>query len=183
MGTHKDLQPGACRLKNPRMPRSRKGLLKPSRAPSEIAPSGDDEWGVDPDELEDEEGDDVEDLGEPPPLSVAEPLTKPSDALVAIGPPPDDALGQAAWARKVLMRQAYELMVSEVEESTRRREVRTILRDAARHFTDAARYDYMQMAKKDREELERRKRGKAAAKLEKASTATGGKLIPLRRDG
>lgn len=160
------------------MPRSNSKIVRPPPPEEEEEQDELDGWGVEPDEPEDGPG-------APPamPSRQDEPATPPSKGLVDLGPPPEDALGQASWARKVLMRQAYELMMSHVTDATRRKEVRTILRDAARHFTDAARYDYMQMAKRDREELERKKRGKAQGQMVERAPAGEGKLIPIRRDG
>lgn len=146
------------------------------------------EWGVPHDEafpgLE-EESEEDDDLGAPPPLPTAavEPSTPPSDALRGLGPPPSDTLEAEKWAHSVLMRQAYETMMADLPETVRRKEVRTILRDAKGHVTDAARYDYMRIVAEERRVLEARKRGKADAKLVKRSTGGEGKIIPIRRDG
>lgn len=164
------------------MPRSRKGVPRP---PPLAGPDDDDhddetdvddlgDWGYDPEE-------DAAGPGAPPPLPVeAEPSTPPSASLQALGPPPDDTLAAEKWAHSILMRQAYECMMSNMQDSQRRREVRTILRDAKGHVTDAARYDYMRMVQADREEMEAHKRGRAAAAAEPVGPPpAGAKIIPL----
>lgn len=162
------------------MPRSRQRVPRPALAEGpeddeleDLDPLED--WGTSPDE------DDELDPGAPPPIPVAtEPLTKPSDALAALGPPPKDTLAAEKWAHNVLMLQAYETMMSELPETVRRREVRTILRDARGHVTDAARYDYMKLVESDRAEIENRKRARAAAEASPVGPPPeGAKIIPL----
>lgn len=142
------------------------------------------EWGVAP---EDDELEDGEDPGDPPPMpaELSEPPAAPSDELVALGPPPKDTLAAEKWAHSVLMQQAYEVMKSDkISETVRRKEVRTILRDAKGHVTDAARYDFMKMVERDKKDIENRKRGRAAATPVPATPPPAGALIiPIRRDG
>lgn len=161
------------------MPRSRKGVPRPAPEPDdEGEEEAEDfsEWGVAP-EAEEDDGQ----LGEPPPMAVpAEPAVPPSKGLQDLGRPPMDTLAAEKWAHSVLMLQAYETMMSELPETVRRREVRTILRDARGHVTDAARYDYMRLVERDREELENHKRGRAAGRAEAVGAPPeGAKIIPL----
>lgn len=138
-------------------------------------PEGLEEWGSEP------EGDDF-DPGEPPemPAMAAEPIVSPSQALADLGPPPKGTLAAEKWAHSVLMVQAYETMMAKMPESQRRREVRTILRDARGHVTDAARYDYMKLVERDRAEMEAKKRGRAAAEsVAVAAPPEGAKIIPM----
>lgn len=159
------------------MPRSRHGLPRPAQPDEDERDTPDEDpladWGSEPD---DEDG-----PGAPPPPPVeVEPSTLPSDSLAALGPPPSDTLAAEKWAHSVLMRQAYETMMSSLPETVRRREVRTILRDAKGHVTDAARYDYMRMVEADKAELEARKRGRAAAEsVRVAAPPAAAKIIPL----
>ena len=162
------------------MPRSRQRVPRPAPLddPEGDEPEDDDpltEWGSDLDD------DQEPDPGAPPPAPVsAEPMTSPSDALAALGPPPKDTLAAEKWAHSVLMLQAYETMMSSLQETVRRREVRTILRDARGHVTDAARYDYMLLVARDRAELEAHKRGRAAAEPSKVTAPPeGAKIIPF----
>jgi hypothetical protein len=101
--------------------------------------------------------------------------------LQALGAPPSDTLAAEKWAHSLLMRQAYETMMSDkLNETQRRKEVRTILRDAKGHVTDAARYDYMRLVEQDRAELENHKRGRASAKaVALDAPPEGAKIIPL----
>lgn len=179
------------------MPRSRNRIPRPPRqAPdpeptdTDLADPDGDEWGSDPSAFEpdgqdDDELEDDDELGEPPPIPAAaqEPSTLPSERLAALGPPPSDTLKAEKWAHSVLMWQAYETMMSSLPETVRRKEVRTILRDAKGHVTDAARYDYMMLVERDRAEMESKKRGKAAARPVPVGPAGEAKIIPIRRDG
>lgn len=93
-------------------------------------------------------------------------------------------MAQAAWARELLMLQAWETNLdTSLPQSVRRKEVRSILRDAARHMTDAARYDTKKAIDAQRAELDERKRGRAQAKLAKLPPSGIAKVIPIRRDG
>lgn len=119
-----------------------------------------------------------------PPKKLAEPATMPSDTLQALGPPPPGALAAAKWAHQLLIRQAYETMMSSLDETTRRKEVRAILRDAAKHMTDAARYDYMRLVEEDQAQLKNKQRGRANASAEPVGRPpAGATVIPIRRDG
>lgn len=166
------------------MPRSRSKIPRPDE-PDEDDELEDDEdvWGW----VEDEE---PGELGEPPPPPastssgiVGEKPSLPSATLMNLGPPPKNALEAASWAYNLLMTQAYEVMASNIPDSVRRKEVRTILRDAARHMTDAARHDYMKLAEEERRQLEAKKRGRAQGKMQSRPPAPdGAKVIPIRRD-
>jgi hypothetical protein len=104
--------------------------------------------------------------------------------MTALGPPPEDAMQAAKWAHRLLMMQAYEtLMDPKLSEPVRRKEIRTIMRDAAKHMTDAARYDVKMLILKQREEIEDRKRQRAAAELKRLPPPGSAKVIPIRRDG
>lgn len=157
------------------MPRSRKGLLPPLTA-VRPDPQGD-EWGHDP------EPDEEPELPPPPERVVEKPAPAPA-SMLALGPPPADAMEAAKWAHRMLTLQAYETMLDVgLTETARRKEVRTILRDAAKHLTDAARWDIKQMILKQRAEIDDRKRNKAAAELVKRPPPGAAKVIPIRRDG
>lgn len=119
----------------------------------------------------------------------ARPGPKPEKAapapqsMIDLGPPPADSMAAERWAHQMLMRQAYETMRDpDLPQSTRRKEVRVILAAAAKHMTDAMRYDVAQLILAERKQLEDRKRARAAAKPEKRSpSAVGAKVIPIRR--
>jgi hypothetical protein len=151
-------------------------MARPRATEPEPDLEGLEDWGSPPED--DEEGD----PGEPPelPAIATEPAVPPSEALAALGPPPKGTLAAEKWAHSVLMQQAYETMMSDMPESARRREVRTILRDARGHVTDAARYDYMKLVERDRAELEARKRGHASAEsVAVGAPPAGAKIIPM----
>jgi hypothetical protein len=161
------------------MPRkaSRLPLPNPGDPPSDQ----DDEWGAPPEAFGLGA---VGELGAPPPQPEREPPKPPPASLMLLGPPPEDALAAAAWAYRLLMLQAYETMLRPQPEADRDKVVRTILRDAAKHQTDAARYDYMQLVEADKKELDARRRGEASAKLvPRPPAGEDAKVIPLRRDG
>lgn len=119
----------------------------------------------------------------PMPSAIVEASAPPPQSMVALGMPPDDPMAQAAWARRLLMLQAWETTLdNSLSQTVRRKEVRSILRDAARHMTDAMRYDTKKLIEAQRASLEARKRGKASAKLEaRKAGAAGAKIIPIRR--
>lgn len=119
----------------------------------------------------------------PMPSAIVESAAPPPPSMAALGQPPDDPMAQAAWARKLLMLQAWETTLdSTLSQTVRRKEVRSILRDAARHMTDAMRYDVKKLIEAQRSSLEARKRGKAHAKMEaRKPGAAGAKVIPIRR--
>lgn len=166
------------------MPRSRRRVPRRPPEPDDRVDESDG-WGVPPEdpELDRDEDDDEDELGEPPPIPIAvEPSTMPSQGLQDLGPPPRDTLQAEKWAHSVLMRQAYETMMSSLPETLRRKEVRTILRDAKGHVTDAARYDYMQMVQHDKDEIENRKRGRASAvPVAVGAPPETARIIPLIR--
>lgn len=134
------------------------------------------EFGHDPD------GDDDLELSPPPmPGPASEQAAPAPESMRNLGPPPDDAMAQASWARKLLMLQAWETTLdSKLSQSLRRKEIRSILRDAARHMTDAARYDTKKLIEEQRQQTEARRRGRAAAKTEKLPAGATAKVIPIR---
>lgn len=110
----------------------------------------------------------------------------PPQAVIDLGQPPEDTVAAAKWAYQLHMRLAAEAMMDpSLSPSRRRHEVRVTLAGAAKHAMDALRYDTLIEIQRDREELARKKRGKAAAKTVPASGAVpaSAKIIPLRRDG
>lgn len=124
---------------------------------------------------------------EPPPepgRRRALPPEPPPDELLRLGPPPDDAIAQAAWMRRALLAQAYIVMRdARLSQDQRSKEIRSLFSDAAKHFTDAARYDVKQLIDQHRRIVEERKRAKASAKTERRPAPGGAKVIPIRRDG
>lgn len=98
-----------------------------------------------------------------------------------MGPPPLDVMGGEKWAYNYLMRQAYETSLRPMPAEKRDKVVREILRDATHHVTDASRFDYMQMVEREARQLEAKKRGRAAGKLQQRTAVPGGaKVIPIR---
>lgn len=162
------------------MPRSRSKI---PRLPQEAEDKLDDL----PDDFEEDWGGSTEDeLGEPPPmpgLTRAAPVPPPQ-ALLDLGPPPEDALEAAKWAYRLLMMQAYETLKRPMDDAERDRVVRTILRDASKHMTDAARYDYKMLVARQERELDNRRRGAPRGKMEAAppppAAAKVGVVIPIR---
>lgn len=157
------------------MPRIRRG--KAPEQPALPDPQGD-EWGHDPDP----DAEEPELPPAPPPRGgFAEKPSPPPASMIALGAPPEDAMAAAKWAHRVLMLQAYETLVDNgLSEPQRRKEIRTIMRDAAKHLTDAARYDIKMLILKQREEIEDRKRQRAAAELKKLPPPGSAKVIPIR---
>lgn len=134
------------------------------------------------------------DLGEPPPEPPTEaPALRgrifdkpepPSSRLTSLGEPPGDALGAAKWAYKLHMWMAYEtLMDPRLTPSQRRKEIRDTLTAAKGHMTDAARYDVKRLIEEDREQVEAKRRGRAAAQKTagRPPAPAGAKVIPIRK--
>jgi hypothetical protein len=94
-------------------------------------------------------------------------------------------MAMAAWSYRVLTTQAYETMLDvRLTQEQRRKEVRIILAAASKHMTDAQRYDVKKAIDRQREELDTKKRGRAAAKMAaRPAGAVNAKVIPIRRDG
>lgn len=136
----------------------------------------------DPEPVEsDEWGSSAEEVPAFVPVALEQP-SEPSEALKSLGDPPADARGGQAWAYKALMIQAREVMVDNtISEATRRKEVRTILAAAARHYPDAVKFDDAEAVRRADERVSKRKRGRAAAKLEERPSAGAAKVIPIRR--
>lgn len=142
-------------------------------------PDGD-VWGALPDE--------EPPLPPPPPPARGAPAEKPEPppaSVAELGPPPDDAMAAAKWAYMVHMRLAHDAMMDgRMSPSARRKEVRVTLAAAAKHMSDAFRYDAKRLIERQQEQLEARKRGRAAAKTTAAAAVPeGAMVIPLRRDG
>lgn len=158
--------------------------LNQSPDPNEYPPG--DGWGSEDLDETDVEAELEDDLGAPPPAPTKFATEKPApppESMVSLGPPPRNAMAAAKWAYELLMLQAHETMLDpDLTQSSRRKEVRVILASAAKHMTDAMRYDTMRMIEEDRAVLEKRKRGKAAAKLvARPAGAAGAKIIPIVR--
>jgi hypothetical protein len=136
-----------------------------------------------PDDEEDYEED--YDLEPPPFPAELEKAAPPPQSVIDLGSPPDDAVGAAKWAYTLHMRLAHHAMMdATMTPSQRRKEVRITLAGAAKHMMDALRYDVVQTIEKERQAMEAKKRGRAAAKTEKRGPApAGAKIIPIRRDG
>lgn len=171
------------------MPRSRKGLTDaPTQPEPETPPDDEEAWGSPP-EAFDSTGQHA--AGEPPPMPgpgsgmTSESPSEPPESVAALGAPPDDTVGGAKWAYQLHMRLAHHAMMDKTLTPTqRRKEVRIILGGAAKHMTDALRYDALEAIAQDREELERKKRGKASAKMvSRPAVGSAAKVIPIRRDG
>jgi hypothetical protein len=156
------------------MPRSRNTRLPSAKA------DPDDEDSFEPFAAEPEEEDDA-----PPPPMLGPKPAPPPESMVALGPPPAEAIAASKWAYQLLMLQAHETMLDPLlSQQERRKQVREILAGAAKHMTDAMRYDAKVAIERQRSELEDRKRNRASAKLEKRTAgAAGAKIIPIRRDG
>ncbi len=94
-------------------------------------------------------------------------------------------MAAAKWAYQLHMRLAHDAMMDgNLTPTQRRKEVRVTLAGAAKHMMDALRYDTKVTIDKDREELERKKRGKANAKMEAAPrVSNAAKIIPIRGNG
>lgn len=172
------------------MPRTLNRIPRPPRPVEESEPVDDlpdpagDVWGGDPEQFG------LIDPGAPPPPPAAssalnEQASAPPAEVAALGAPPDDTVAAAKWAYQLHMRLAHDAMMdSKLTPSQRRKEVRVTLAGAAKHMTDALRYDALVAINRDREELERKRRGKAAAKMVPSVTVeASAKIIPMRRDG
>ena len=144
----------------------------------------DDEWGSTPEEL----GLAEPELGPPPPPpDMRGPVEKPAPppaSAVELGAPPSDTVQASHWAFQLQMRLAYDAMMDpNLTPAQRRKEVRVTLAGAAKHQMDALRYETLVAIQADKEEIERKRRGKASAKLEAAPAAPpGAKIIPMRRN-
>jgi hypothetical protein len=158
------------------MPRVRYPVRRPTpTAPEDDEPDDALEWGA----YEDEEDDD--EIPPPPPPPDNQERPEAASALVLqLGAPPTDTVAAAKWAYQLHMRLAYDAMVdARLSPSQRRKEVRVTLAGAAKHTMDALRYDALEVIRKDREDMERKARGKASAKLQKATKVPrSAKIIP-----
>jgi hypothetical protein len=162
------------------MPRARHPLPRPTPKAAEADPSEAlSDWaGFDGDESEQDD----DEAPPPQPQLNQEKPEAPSALVASLGLPPDDTVAAAKWAYQLHMRLAYDAMVDErLTPSQRRKEVRVTLAGAAKHTMDALRYDAIETIRKDREEIERKARGKAAAKLSKAvPVPRSAKIFPVR---
>jgi len=161
------------------MPRSRNRVPRPPAEPAASPPSDLDEWGSDPAEIGLEE-----DLGAPPapPAPPAEQPRPPPARLLELGPPPEDTVAAAKWAYQAQMILAYEAMTDEgLSPAARRKEARTAFAGAAKHMSDALRFDVLKIINQEKEQLDVKKRGRASAKLAPAPAAPeSAKVIPFR---
>lgn len=83
------------------------------------------------------------------------------------------------------LRLAHDAFIDpKLSSEVRERRVCKLLAGAARHQTDAVRFEVKEIIERDRRDIENKKRGRAAAKLVKRRpSADGAKVIPIRRDG
>lgn len=119
-----------------------------------------------------------------PTARVIEPPAPAPEGVLALGPPPADAMGAAKWAYQVYMQMAHDVINDKtLAPARRRKELTATLSAAAKWMTDATRYDIAQIIERDRRELEAKKRGRAAAAVEKRTGAppAAAKVIPIRR--
>lgn len=113
-----------------------------------------------------------------------DPAAPAPQRMLDLGEPPSDAAALQKWMYQLLAAQAYETVVDPtLSQTARRKELRIILASASKHFPEAAKYDLSQQINADREELDAKKRNRAAAKLERRPKSAGAKVIPIRRDG
>lgn len=91
----------------------------------------------------------------------------------------------AKWAYQMHLRLAhFAFNDPNLSQEAREKRVTKLLQGAARHMTDAMRYDVAQTIERERQAIEAKKRGRAAALGEKAPAAPlTAKVIPLRRNG
>jgi hypothetical protein len=163
------------------MPRAYHPVRRPTPRATEADPEEDlSDWGT----FEDGDTEDDDDAPPPPPPP-PENQEKPEEAselVKELGLPPGDTVAAAKWAYQLHMRLAYDAMMdARLTPSQRRKEVRVTLAGAAKHTMDALRYDALEVIRKDREEMERKARGKAAAKQQKApKVPRSAKIIPVR---
>lgn len=134
------------------------------------------------------ESDEVEDdAPEPPPLPAIKQPRPVSAAINALGPPPveEGAVAMAKWGYKLMMLSADEArMDDQLSPAERRQEIRRCIDGAGKLMNDAMRYDVKKLIEEERQQLEAKKRGKAAARTEKAPRAPAGAMvIPFRREG
>lgn len=108
---------------------------------------------------------------------------EPPAELVALGPPPPDAIAMRKWNYQVLSTMiALTVKDTTISNETRAKRIVQLSAAAAKHYDDAARYDLDQRIKRDSEEMAGKKRARAAAQMERRPPAGGAKVIPIRSD-
>lgn len=120
-----------------------------------------------------------------PMARVVEKSAPPPESVIALGAPPDDAMGAAKWMYQAQMRLAYDCMMdATMTASRRRKEFKEIASAAAKWMTDALRYDVAKTIEDDRRQLDAKRRGRAAAKAGPRSAPPPhlAKVIPITRD-
>lgn len=115
-------------------------------------------------------------------MFVEQPEEPPAE-LVALGPPPPDAIAMRKWNYQVLSTMiALTVKDTTISNETRAKRIVQLSSAAAKHYDDAARYDLDQRIKRDSEEMAGKKRARAAAQMERRPPAGGAKVIPIRSD-
>lgn len=110
-----------------------------------------------------------------------EAASEPSEALRALGPPPEDLRRSPEYAYRLLMLQAHEAALDpNISEATRRREVRVIMRDAQKLYPDSLRQEAAAEIRQSRAKLDSRRAQKTSARLE--PVGGGAKVIQIRGD-
>jgi len=118
-----------------------------------------------------------------PPRANVEPAELPPEVIERVGPPPEgDPLAMQSWLhRMIIASAAWTATDTKISSKDRRRELRTIAAAAAKLLPHSRLYEAEQLIKRDRLELERRRRDRAGAKLVARPVAAGGaKVIPIR---
>lgn len=117
------------------------------------------------------------------PAMFGEQSEEPPAELVALGPPPSDAIAMRKWNYQVLSTMiALTVKDTTISNETRAKRIVQLSAAAAKHYDDAARYDLDQRIKRDSEEMAGKKRARAAAQMERRPPAGGAKVIPIRSD-
>jgi len=112
----------------------------------------------------------------------AEEPSQPPQELVDLGAPPKEPAKAQQWLYQAMLISARLAMLdTTISQATRRRELRTIAASAAKLFPDAERARILEEINRDRSELDRKKRARVGAKVEKRPLL--GKLIPMRGNG
>lgn len=123
-----------------------------------------------------------EDASEVPAMFGEQPEEPPPE-LVALGPPPPDAIAMRKWNYQLISTMiALTVKDTTISNETRAKRIVQLSAAAAKHYDDAARYDLDQRIKRDSEEMAGKKRARAAAQMERRPPAGGAKVIPIRSD-
>lgn len=117
------------------------------------------------------------------PAMLGEQPEEPPLELLALGPPPADAIGMRKWNYQVLSTMiALAVRDTTISNETRAKRIVQLSAAAAKHYDDAARHDLDQRIKRDAEEIAGKKRARAAAQMERRPPAGDAKVIPRRSD-